>query len=215
MRYVNLSTVLVYRLVSGKVMERFPDYESLVVAKLMLPHEVERLKRIDTKTPHESTWIPILWATQLLTRAHTEGKIQIDKLDLINLINSFQSIDSANRKILNYNWVNFPLAYTQVATLAVYFYFFSALFARQYLIPTDDKLDKETFPDLTNLPFSNKEPFKEHTPYFYVPIFTLVEFFCYFGWIKVAETLLNPFGNDDEDFQINYLIDRNLQVQRL
>ena len=126
MRYANLSTVLVYRLVSGKVMERFPDYESLVVAKLMLPHEVERLKRSDTKTPHEMTWIPILWATKLLTRAHTEGKTQIDKLDLINLINSFQSIDSANRKILNYNWVNFPLAYTQVATFAVYFYFFSA-----------------------------------------------------------------------------------------
>jgi len=32
------------------------------------------------------------------------------------------------------------------------------------------------------------------------------------GWIKVAETLLNPWGDDDEDFQINYLIDRNLQV---
>ena len=32
------------------------------------------------------------------------------------------------------------------------------------------------------------------------------------GWIKVAETLLNPFGEDDEDFQINYLIDRNVQV---
>ena len=31
------------------------------------------------------------------------------------------------------------------------------------------------------------------------------------GWIKVAETLLNPFGEDDEDFQINYLIDRNVQ----
>ena len=32
------------------------------------------------------------------------------------------------------------------------------------------------------------------------------------GWTKVAETLLNPFGDDDEDFQVNYLIDRNLQV---
>ena len=32
---------------------------------------------------------------------------------------------------------------------------------------------------------------------------------------KVAETLLNPFGDDDEDFKINYQIDRNLQVNRL
>jgi hypothetical protein len=38
------------------------------------------------------------------------------------------------------------------------------------------------------------------------------EFIGYMGWIKVAETLLNPWGDDEEDFQINYLIDRNLQV---
>ena len=31
-------------------------------------------------------------------------------------------------------------------------------------------------------------------------------------YAQVAETLLNPFGDDDEDFDINYLIDRNLQV---
>ena len=38
--------------------------------------------------------------------------------------------------------------------------------------------------------------------------------FDFSGWIKVAETLLNPFGDDDEDFHINYLIDRNLQVSK-
>ena len=66
MRYINLSTVLVYRLVSEKVMERFPDYESLVIAKLILPHEVERLKRTEKKTPHEMTWTPILVAMIIL-----------------------------------------------------------------------------------------------------------------------------------------------------
>jgi len=45
-----------------------------------------------------------------------------------------------------------------------------------------------------------------------IPVHTLVELLCYMGWIKVAETLLNPFGDDDEDFNVNYLIDRNLQV---
>ena len=214
MRYVNLSTVLVYRLVSQKVMDRFPDYESLVYAKLMLPQEVKRLEKIDRKTPHESTWTPILWATKLLTRARNEDKIPIDSPSYNNLQNSFDNIESANRKILNYGWVNFPLAYTQVATISVNLYFLAALFGRQYLIPRakDDSLGGvDLFPDVI-IPFSTKPPYESHTPDFFIPFFTLIELFCYVGWIKVAEMLLNPFGDDDEDFQINYLIDRNLQV---
>lgn len=32
------------------------------------------------------------------------------------------------------------------------------------------------------------------------------------GWLKVAEALLNPFGMDDDDFDVNSMIDRNLQM---
>ena len=76
MRYVNLSIVLVFRLVSTKVEERFPTYQSLVDAKLMLPHEKQRLIQADIKTPHESTWTPVLWALKLLERARSEKNIQ-------------------------------------------------------------------------------------------------------------------------------------------
>ena len=181
----------------------------------MLPHEVERLKAVQAKTPHEYTWVPILWACKLIQRARTEGKITIEPPVYANLISSFDYIEGSNRKILNYGWINFPLAYTQVASISVYLYFLAALFGRQYLVPQPGHLDNTTFPASDISASIQNSPFKIHTPDFYFPFFTIVEFLCYMGWIKVAETLLNPFGEDDEDFEINYIIDRNLQTSYL
>ena len=90
-------------------------------------------------------------------------------------------------------------------------YFFAALFGRQYLYPREEINDIVSYPNISNY-FSISEPYSNHTPDMYVPFFTILEFIAIFGWIKVAESLLNPFGDDDEDFQINYLIDRNMQV---
>ena len=104
-------------------------------------------------------------------------------------------------------------AYTQVITITIYSYLFANLFGHQFLEPRDDapNLDLATFSHL-GVKLSLNGPFANHTPIIYVPIFTIIEFIAYLGWIKVAECLLNPWGDDDEDFQVNYLIDRNFQV---
>ena len=101
-----------------------------------------------------------------------------------------------------------------------YFWWLDSTFSRLYFIKPyltqstqneSQHRDTTTFPNL-NIPFASEGLFKSHTPDFYVPLFTLAEHFCYYGWIKVAESLLNPFGDDDENFCVDFLIDRNLQV---
>ena len=46
----------------------------------------------------------------------------------------------------------------------------------------------------------------------YYPIFMTVKFLFFFGWLRVAETLYNPFGEDDDDFELNGLINRHFKV---
>ena len=70
-----------------------------------------------------------------------------------NMVTAFEYVEDCNRKVLNYGWIEFPLAYTQVrqhvkvdvkeerdglmqvATFSVYAYFTAALFGRQFLEP--------------------------------------------------------------------------------
>ena len=92
----------------------------------------------------------------------------------------------------------------------MYTYLFANLFGHQYLEPRDQE-KADLFKEL-GVSISKEKPYDLHTPVVFIPVFTLIEFVAYLGWIKVAETLLNPWGDDDEDFQINYLIDRNFQV---
>ena len=46
----------------------------------------------------------------------------------------------------------------------------------------------------------------------YIPFFLLIKFVFFMGWLQVASSLFNPFGNDDDDFPLEELIDRHLNT---
>ncbi|XP_064293371.1 bestrophin-2 [Phalacrocorax carbo] len=192
MRYGSLAALLVLRAVSTAVYKRFPTTDHLVEAGFLTREERQRLEGL--RSPYNKFWVPCAWFGALAGQARREGRVRDDcalKL-LMEELNRFRGHCSL---LFHYDWISVPLVYTQVVTIAVYTFFVTCLIGRQFLDPAQGYAGHEL--DLG------------------VPVFTLLQFFFYVGWLKVAEQLINPFGEDDDDFETNTLIDRNFQVSML
>ncbi|ROL44650.1 Bestrophin-4 [Anabarilius grahami] len=191
MRYANLSSVLILRSISTRVRKRFPTLEDIVEAGFMTAEELKKLNHL--YSDFNKYWMPLAWFANLASQARKEGRVK-DDIALRLLMDELNNYRSKCSMLFHYDWISIPLVYTQVVTVAVYSFFTFCLIGRQFVKP---EKDGEKVLDL------------------YVPIFTLLEFFFYAGWLKVGELIINPFGEDDDDFETNQLIDRNIQVSML
>ncbi|XP_053572774.1 bestrophin-3 isoform X2 [Bombina bombina] len=138
MRYVNLTSLLIFRSVSTAVYKRFPTMDHVVEAGFMTSDERKLFDSL--KSPHLKYWVPVIWFGNLASKARTEGRIR-DSIDLQMIMDEMNRFRSWCSLLFGYDWVGIPLVYTQV-----------------------------------------------------------------------AEQLINPFGEDDDDFETNWCIDRNIQV---
>ncbi|KAG7245439.1 hypothetical protein INR49_010890 [Caranx melampygus] len=195
MRYANLSGVLIYRSVSTAVYKRFPTMEHLVQAGLMTSEELRHLE--DLRSPHNKFWVPCMWFVSLALRARSEGRINND-VALTAILTELNSLRAKCMKLYGYDWISLPLVYTQKSSCG-------------------DSCCLQLFPGLSDWSsvLGSNAGYPGHDLDFYLPVFTLLQFFFYVGWLKVAEQLINPFGEDDDDFETNWLVDRNLQVSLL
>uniref|UniRef100_A0A1I7YDV9 Bestrophin homolog n=1 Tax=Steinernema glaseri TaxID=37863 RepID=A0A1I7YDV9_9BILA len=186
-RYLCLTQVLVFRDISMKVRKRFPNMESVVEAGFMQSNEKILFDKMNTS--YTKYWIPFNWIFSIVYELRKEGKIDNDTL-MNCLLQEVRSFRQNLGQLCNYDWVPVPLAYPQVVFLAVRMYFLICLISRQFIIS----------PNAPNRSVVDV----------YVPFMTMLQLIFYMGWMKVAEALLNPLGEDDDDFEGNYLIDKNI-----
>lgn len=191
MRYVCLSLTMVLRTLSPRVKKRFPKMTGLIDAGLLHENELIVIENLEQNFPgYSKNFLPIVWAASIVTRARKEGRIR-DDYAVTTIITALNKFRGQCGNLMTYNSISIPLVYTQVVTIAVYTYFITSLMAQQSVG------SHET----SNIDF--------------IPVFITLQFVFYMGWLKVAETLMNPFGDDDDDFEVNHMIDRNLQMSYL
>ncbi|KAF8362729.1 hypothetical protein PRIPAC_89652 [Pristionchus pacificus] len=189
-RHLLFYQVMVYRDISIVIRERFPTLETCVTAGYLTVDELKKFRGIGSRFPQY--WTPIAWVMSGLRRAYREGRIHSPQAlqDLQDRVLAFRGNLGT---LLGYDWVPIPLLYSQVVSLSVRIYFIIGLLGRQNLQQAVDN----KYIDPINM---------------YFPIMSTMQFIFYVGWLKVAEALLNPFGRDDDDLEINWLLDRNLEV---
>lgn len=179
MRYVCLSLTMVLRVLSPRVQKRFPKMSDLIAAGLLHENELSIIEDLEETHPGCSkNFLPIVWASSIVTRARAEKRIR-DDFAVNNIIQALNSFRGQCGVLMTFQTVSIPLVYTQVVTIAVYTYFMNALISQQYIVKKSD---------------TNPNDFDIQM----IPIFTLLQFVFYMGWLKVAEALMNPFGEDDD-----------------
>ena len=181
MRYLSLSATLLFRSVSAPVMKRFPTLDHIVEAGIMTPHE-KKIFEEEIVSRHNKYWVPLMWFATLAVQARKENRID-SEVSLKIILDGLEDFRGWCGGLFSYDWISTPLAYTQCVTLTMYTFFAATLMSSQSLDPA------------AGLP--------DHQVDFYFPFFTVLQFVFYMGWVKTAEQLMNPFGEDDDDFDTN------------
>ena len=200
-RYITLSYCIALRTVSFRLKKRFPTLEHLVDAGIMRVDELEEFRKLDEKVHANKWFLPLVWVGKMIGEGVEKGHILAPPAGAMMM--EVGKIRQNLQTLLSYDWLSVPLVYTQTVTLATYFYFIFALLGSQWVVPDT----KDAYEMIYRTSSGNTEKLD-----LVFPFFIIIQFAFYVGWLKVAETLINPFGEDDDDFELNRLIDRHMQV---
>lgn len=119
MRYSVLAYVITLMRISLRVKRRFPTWQHLVDAGLMLESEKTIFEIMDQKSPMSKYWMPLVWATNIINRARKQEIITSDHI-VQTLLVELSDIRRRLGALIGYDTVCVPLVYTQVNIFSFY-----------------------------------------------------------------------------------------------
>ncbi|CAI2739135.1 unnamed protein product [Dicrocoelium dendriticum] len=223
-RYLNLALAICFLNISLSMKREIGSLDQLMELGLMTKEE-HRIY-VDLSHGESHFFIPLVWVITLMTRAHHEGMVHHER-HLDSMVGSVVEYWKQLQSQFLYDYVNIPLVYNQVVTWVVYLYIATMLLSHQFTDPT--KVLKEYEQELLrnnyssgiyhNSSFLNVTTTQDDlyspsaldtTPN--LPVFALLSLVFYAGWLRVAETNVFPFGEDDDDFESVPLLERNMNA---
>ncbi|VDO07415.1 unnamed protein product [Rodentolepis nana] len=204
-RYINLAAVLCFQTIAPNVRKVYENTQNYITSGLMTEKEHEFFGQVDPR--YHPFYVPLMWAITIVKRAKVHGYIAHER-HMNALIDEILKFRRSLFTLLNYDSVPIPLVYTQVVNIGVYAIFIISLVSSQFPreLPNVPGFHPNGSPIFTNATETHQKP------NLYVPVFFLLGITFYLGWLKVAQSLLNPFGDDDEDFDLLPLMERNLAI---
>lgn len=193
LRYINLTIALTFRMVSPPVSRKLSSLHHFVSGGYLTEEEKAILETLDGECKLHKTWVPVLWACERAEQARKDGVLS--DFGQRAIMSEVLTLRGCCGSLMGWNDYNVPLVYTQVVTLAVYFFFFFSVIGEQFLDP--------------------EQGYEDHKVDIYVPFFAFLQLFFYVSWLKVAEALLNPFGSDDHDFEFVPMLTRHMEMTNL
>uniref|UniRef100_A0A8L8KX68 Bestrophin homolog n=1 Tax=Heligmosomoides polygyrus TaxID=6339 RepID=A0A8L8KX68_HELPZ len=189
-RYLLLTYILLLRDVSIPVRKQFPTYNHLIEGKLLTEEELDVMEHANIAENSCRYWQPMLWTILVLKKYYRSPlsmsaaqRSAMDEVHFGNLVEELSRMRGKLGDILSYDWVPIPLASTQTITFAVYCYLVINGILQHYPLCLYTS-DWSVMAWATRFAFS-----------------LLLNTF-YLGWLKCSQVMVNPFGLDDDDFEV-------------
>jgi len=187
-RYVLLAWLLGLRNTCQPLRKKFPDLEAIEDAGLLLKHEKELLYEVEARDGCSKMCLTVTNWTLLLIKEGRDAEYFESASDANRLFDPVFAFKKSLSSVLKFQSTPIPLSFIQAVTLVVNIFAIVSLMGKQFF----DFKEKLLVIDC------------------YLPILPAMQYLAYLSWLRLGEVSVNPFGEDDDDFDIVSLFNNHV-----